>query len=61
MRHGVKTAEGQLISEEYVVGVLDSQVKDLAAAAGEGHKFESTADYLRKQITGKDYTGFLTE
>lgn len=44
-----------------MVKLLNEQVEELLKSASGENKFGLTADYLRKQITGEEYTGFFTE
>lgn len=53
--------EGVPVTKEYVLQILDEQTKDLSSKASSDNKFAQTAEYLSKQITGEDYTNFLTE
>ncbi|KAF6810393.1 malate synthase [Colletotrichum sojae] len=60
VKHGASTAEGKKIDKTYVLGFVDSLTKDLANAAPADNKFELAAKYLRTQVTGEDYTDFVT-
>jgi hypothetical protein len=44
-----------------MVKLLDELVEEILKSAPGDNKFGLTAEYLRKQITGEAYTGFLTE
>ncbi|KFH43170.1 Malate synthase, glyoxysomal-like protein [Hapsidospora chrysogenum ATCC 11550] len=61
VRHGVSTVEGIPLTKEYMLSLLDEETKGLISKAPAGNKFQRTAEYLAKQITGEDYTNFLTE
>lgn len=43
-----------------MLSLLDESTKGLLTSAPGGNKFQETAEYLRKQIIGEDYTDFLT-
>ena len=60
VRHGVTTAEGKRVDKAYVLRLLREQVDRLAAQAPKGHRFALAAQYLSGQVTGEDYTDFLT-
>jgi hypothetical protein len=44
-----------------MLSLLDEQTKGLISKAPADNKFQRTAEYLAEQITGEDYTNFLTE
>lgn len=57
----MSTVEGIPLTKEYMLSLLDEETKGLISKAPAGNKFQRTAEYLAKQITGEDYTNFLTE
>uniref|UniRef100_A0A8H7KFR1 Malate synthase n=1 Tax=Bionectria ochroleuca TaxID=29856 RepID=A0A8H7KFR1_BIOOC len=61
VRHGASTVEGIRLDKQFVLGLLDEQLASLTSSAAADNKFELTAGYLRNEITGEDYCGFLPE
>ncbi|KAF8540033.1 malate synthase [Trichophaea hybrida] len=59
-RHGVRTAEGRVITNEYNLQILKDVADDLSSNAIKGNKFQLAAQYFALQITGEDYADFLT-
>ncbi|KAH6887410.1 malate synthase [Thelonectria olida] len=60
-RHRASTVEGIRLDKSLLMKLLDEQVEEILKSAPGENKFGLTAEYLRKQITGEEYTGFLTE
>jgi len=59
-RHGVTTAEGKKVDKAYAQKLLQEQSDALASKAGKGNKFQLAAQYFKGQVTGEDYSEFLT-
>jgi malate synthase len=59
-RHQVKTAEGQTVTKDYNLKLLREQTQKLSEKAPKGNKFSLAAKYFEGQVTGKDYSEFLT-
>jgi hypothetical protein len=49
------------LDKNTILGLLDEQHGALLKTAAEGHKFEIAQQFMREQITGEKYAGFLTE
>lgn len=60
VKHGVTTDEGKKVTKEYVLALLDAEVKKAAAKAPKGHKYVQAAAYLKPEITDEKYSDFLT-
>lgn len=60
VKHGVTTDEGKKVTKEYVLALLDVEVKKAAAKAPKGHKYVEAAAYLKPEITDEKYSDFLT-
>ncbi|KAM0544853.1 hypothetical protein ACHAPJ_011598 [Fusarium lateritium] len=61
VRHNISTAEGVRLDKKTILELLDQQIEPLQSAAAESHKFDIAKEFLREQITGEKYAGFLTE
>ena len=61
VHHKVSTAEGVRLDKNTILELLDEQHRALLQTAAEGHKFEIAQQFMREQITGEKYAGFLTE
>ncbi|RSM12364.1 Malate synthase, glyoxysomal [Fusarium oligoseptatum] len=61
VHHKVSTAEGVRLDKMTILELLDEQHGALLKTAAEGHKFEIAQQFMREQITGEKYAGFLTE
>ncbi|KAE9961826.1 hypothetical protein BLS_001274 [Venturia inaequalis] len=59
-RHGVTTAEGKKVTKEYALQLCNEVGKDLASKAPKGNKFATATKYFATQVTGEDYSEFLT-
>ncbi|KAF2116634.1 malate synthase [Lophiotrema nucula] len=59
-RHGVDTAEGKKVTKDYALRLLKEQTTKLAEKAPKGNKFGLAAKYFESQVTGEDYSEFLT-
>ena len=59
-KHGVTTSEGKKVDKSYVLGLLKSIVKDMEKKAPKGNKVQLAAKYFATQVTGEDYSEFLT-
>lgn len=60
VKHGVTTAEGKIVTKDYVLALLDAEVKKATAIAGKGNKYAEAASYLKPEITDAKYSDFLT-
>ena len=58
--HGASTAEGIRLGKRIMLALLEERTKKFLESAPKGNKFDVTSDYLKEQITGDSYTGFLT-
>ena len=59
-RHGITTAEGKKIDAAYAKKLLKEQADDLSQKGPNGNKFQLAAQYFSSQVTGEDYSEFLT-
>jgi len=59
-KHGVSTAEGKKVTKDYALKLLREQGKELASKAPKGNKFALATKYFEGQVTGEDYSEFLT-
>lgn len=59
-RHGVVTKEGKKVTKEYALKLLREQADELAAKGPKGNKFHLAAQYFKGQVTGEEYSDFLT-
>jgi malate synthase len=59
-KHGVTTAEGNKVDKAYALKLLNECADGLAAKAPRGNKYALAAQYFAGQVTGEDYTDFLT-
>lgn len=59
-RHGVLTAEGEKVDKAYAKKLLKEQTDELISKAPKGNKYALAAQYFSGQVTGEDYTDFLT-
>ncbi|KAI1001466.1 Malate synthase, glyoxysomal [Podosphaera aphanis] len=58
--HGAKTAQGTRVDKPYILKLMRETITELESRSPAGHKFALAEKYLAKQITGGDYTDFLT-
>jgi len=59
-RHGVVTKEGKKVTKEYALKLLKEQADELSSKGPKGNKFHLAAQYFSGQVTGEDYSDFLT-
>ncbi|KAI9737947.1 MAG: hypothetical protein M1834_009317 [Cirrosporium novae-zelandiae] len=59
-KHGVTTAEGNLVNKAYALKLLNEQADQLASNAPKGNKYHLAAQYFSGQVTGEAYADFLT-
>jgi len=59
-RHGATTAEGKKVTKQYNLQILKEVTDTLSQRAPAGNKYQLAARYFVHQITGEDYTDFLT-
>ena len=60
VKHGVTTKEGQKIDKDYSLKILWEQAEKLEKDAPKGNKYKLAAQYFATQVTGEDYSEFLT-
>jgi malate synthase len=59
-RHGVTTAEGKKVTKEYVLKLLKEESDKLAKDSPKGNKYATASKYMATQVTGEEYSEFLT-
>ncbi|CAG8811360.1 15851_t:CDS:1, partial [Racocetra fulgida] len=63
-KHGSRTADGKIITAEYLLKLLDEELAKLEKQLGHqkfaASKYGLAKRYLASQITGKEYSEFLT-
>ncbi|KAG0039890.1 hypothetical protein BGZ82_006295 [Podila clonocystis] len=63
-KHGARTIDGTVVTPKYLLKVLDEETQLLAQSMGEqrfqASKMIQAKAYLATQITGEDYSDFLT-
>ncbi|KKY15555.1 putative malate synthase [Phaeomoniella chlamydospora] len=59
-KHGVSTADGKKVDKSYALKLLKEQADELASKGPKGNKFHLAAQYFAGQVTGEDYSDFLT-
>jgi malate synthase len=59
-KHGVTTKEGHKVTKAYVLGLLKDITANLQKKAPKGNKLPLAAKYFATQVTGEDYSEFLT-
>lgn len=62
--HGARTADGTIVSPQYLLKVLDEEIAELKKSLGDqryaASKYNLAKKYFATQITGKDYADFVT-
>ncbi|KAI9734407.1 MAG: Malate synthase, glyoxysomal [Claussenomyces sp. TS43310] len=58
--HGVSTAAGKKVDKAYMLKLLKEEADEMASKAPKGNKILLAAQYLGKEITGEQYSDFLT-
>ncbi|KAI8914291.1 malate synthase [Gorgonomyces haynaldii] len=58
--HNVKTAEGKIVTPEYISQILDEETLQCKKTAPPTNKFDLAKKYLASTILGKEYAEFLT-
>lgn len=59
-RHGVTTKEGKRVDKQYALKLLKEQADELSSKAPKGNKYQLAAQYFSSQVTGEEYSEFLT-
>lgn len=59
-KHGATTEDGLTVTAEYNHSVLREVAAELLKTAPRGNKFSEAAEYLSRQITGEEFSEFLT-
>ncbi|KAI9722567.1 MAG: hypothetical protein M1828_004563 [Chrysothrix sp. TS-e1954] len=59
-KHGITTAEGKKVDPAYAKKLLKEQADELSSKAPKGNKYQLAAQYFSSQVTGHDYSEFLT-
>lgn len=59
-RHGVQLESGKKIDKDYALKLLYEQADKLEKDGPKGNKFKLAAKYFATQVTGEDYSEFLT-
>lgn len=59
-RHGIQTAEGKKVDASYAKKLLFEQAEKLEKGGPKGNQFKRAAQYFAGQVTGEDYSEFLT-
>lgn len=59
-RHGITTSEGKKVDKQYAQKLLKDEAEKLAKNAPKGNKFHLAAQYFAGQVTGEQYSEFLT-
>ena len=60
VRNCVETKEGQKINKDYALKLLYEQADVLEKNGPKGNKYKLAAQYFATQVTGEDYSEFLT-
>ena len=59
-RHGSTTSEGKKVDAAYAKKLLQEQANELESKAPKGNQYQLAAQYFSSQVTGEDYSEFLT-
>lgn len=59
-KHGIKTKEGQTVDKAYAQKLLQEQANELSSKASKGNKYQDAAKYFMGEVTGENYSEFLT-
>ncbi|KAL9084851.1 MAG: hypothetical protein Q9159_005014 [Coniocarpon cinnabarinum] len=59
-RHGITTSEGKKVDPAYAKRLLQEQANELEAKGPKGNQYQLAAQYFSTQVTGEDYSEFLT-
>jgi malate synthase len=59
-RHGVTTKEGKKVTKAYALQLLKEQTDELASRAPKGNKYHLAAQYFAGEVTGENFSDFLT-
>ena len=59
VKHGITTAEGKKVTDDYLLQVLDEEVAKIKEKSGAG-RFDDAAKALAPEITNKRFSEFLT-
>jgi len=63
VKHGVRTVETKVVTREYVFKLLDEEVAKIESQLGSkfaSTKYPQAKRYLASQITGQEYSEFIT-
>jgi malate synthase len=60
VKHGVSTQEGKKLTKAYTLQLLGEEADKLEKSAPKGNKYKTAAKYLATQVTGEDYSEFIT-
>ena len=60
VKHGVSIEGGKKIDKDYALNILWEQADKLEKEGPKGNKFKVAAQYFATQVTGEDYSEFLT-
>lgn len=59
-KHGVPTEGGKKLNKDYALQLLWEQAEKLEKDGPKGNKYKLAAQYFATQVTGEDYSEFLT-
>ncbi|EME48383.1 malate synthase-like protein [Dothistroma septosporum NZE10] len=59
-RHGTVTSEGKKMDKQYALKLLYEQADELEKNAPKNNKYKLAAKYFATQVTGEEYSEFLT-
>lgn len=59
-KHGITTKEGKRVDKAYAQRLLKEQADDLTKKGPKGNQYQRAAQYFMGQVTGEDYSEFLT-
>lgn len=59
-RHGITTQEGKKVDAAYAKRLLFEQAEKLEKDGAKGNQYKRAAQYFAGQVTGEDYSEFLT-
>ena len=60
VKHGVSIEGGKKIDKEYALKLLHEQADELEKHGAKGNQYKTAAKYFATQVTGEDYSEFLT-
>lgn len=59
-KHQISTSEGKRVDKTYALRLLHEQARELEKSAPKSNKFALAEKYFATQVTGEDYSEFLT-